>query len=102
REAANLLCHGIRSRLGRPASRSVVVWAALAAVVCGLFCAALATRAAWETARPLPARAEAVDIVNGMLPGQKLDESTYRDPALFVIYGQPFGPQFVGDLLLGD
>jgi hypothetical protein len=36
REAANLVRHGLRCRLGRPNSRTVVLWAVLTAIVWGL------------------------------------------------------------------
>lgn len=50
-------------RLGRPASGSAVAWVPLAAVVCGPFTGALVSRAAWETSRPQPDRAEAAAIL---------------------------------------
>jgi hypothetical protein len=90
REAANLVRHGLRCRLGRPNSRSVVLWAALTAIVWGLFTGAFATRLAWETARPLPTNAEATQLFSGML-GQDVTGKVGVDPALFVIYGQPLG-----------
>jgi hypothetical protein len=99
REAVNLLGHGLRCRLGRPASRVVVVWAALTAVVCGLFTAAAATRLAWETARPLPA---ATPIFSELLPGHDLTGKVEGSPAMFVVWGEPFGPQHINDLLFGD
>jgi hypothetical protein len=90
REAVNLVRHGLRSRLGRPNSRSVAVWGALTAVVCALFAAAFATRLGWQTARPLPTAAEATQLFSGML-GQDVAGHVGADPALFVIYGQPLG-----------
>ncbi|MBM0256991.1 hypothetical protein [Micromonospora sp. 4G55] len=68
REAVDLIGNGMRCRLGRPASRTVVAWAVLAAVVCGLFSAALSARVAWETARPLSGRAETAAVFRTVLP----------------------------------
>ncbi|MFJ6151013.1 hypothetical protein [Micromonospora profundi] len=90
RETANLFRHGMRCRLGRPNSRSVVVWAALTAIVWGLFGGAFASRLGWETARPLPSAAEATELFSGVL-GQDTTGRVGVDPALFVIYGQPLG-----------
>ncbi|MFD6564272.1 hypothetical protein [Micromonospora profundi] len=90
REVANLFRHGMRCRLGRPNSRSVVVWAALTAIVWGLFAGAFAARLGWETARPLPSAAEATELFSGVL-GQDASGHVEVDPALFVIYGQPLG-----------
>jgi hypothetical protein len=102
REIVNLAVHGMRCRLGRPASRSVVVWAAITSIVCGLFAAAAATRAAWETARPLPAQAEAAAIFTSVLPGHDVGSKIYRSPAMFVIYGQPLGRDNLDTLLSFD
>jgi hypothetical protein len=90
REAANLVRHGLRCRLGRPNSRSVVIWAALTAIVWALFAGAFGTRLAWQTARPLPTTAEARELFSGML-GQDTTGNVGVDPAMFVIYGQPLG-----------
>lgn len=101
REAANLIRHGLRARLGRPASRTVVGWAVLTVVISGLFSAAFATRAGWETARPLPRTAEARAMLAEILPGQEF--TGLRDaPAMFVIYGQPLSWNAARDLLFGD
>ncbi|MFG3706719.1 hypothetical protein ACGF7U_18580 [Micromonospora sp. NPDC047670] len=101
REAANLIRHGLRCRLGRPASRTVGVWATLAAVVCGLFAAALATRAAWETSRPMPDRAETAAVAAAVLPGHDLGEVDLS-PALFTFYTQPLTVWHIDNLILGD
>jgi hypothetical protein len=90
REAVNLVRHGLRCRLGRPRSRTVVLWAVLTAVVWGLLAGAFATRLAWETARPLPTEAEATALFSGLL-GQDVTGMSQVDPALFVIYGEPLG-----------
>ncbi|MGW0435729.1 hypothetical protein ACWDV4_24705 [Micromonospora sp. NPDC003197] len=101
REAANLIRHGMRARLGRPDSRAVVVWAALTAIVCGLFTAAIATRAAWETSRPQPDRAEATAFLDQVLPEHDLVDLT-TPSALFVIYSQPLSLDNADSLLFGD
>lgn len=102
REAINLVCHGMRARLGRPASRWVVRWAALFSIVCGLFAAAAATRLAWETARPLPSEAEAAQVFETMLPGKGWAERIDRSPAMFVIYGEPLSLTNFENLFFGD
>ncbi|MGC4806740.1 hypothetical protein [Micromonospora sp. DT233] len=91
REAVNLVRNGLRCRLGRPNSRTVVLWATLTTVVWGLFTGAFATRLAWETARPLPTQAEATELFSRVL-GQDTTGQVSVDPALFVIYGEPLGP----------
>jgi len=50
RERANLLRYGMRARLGRPASRGVVVIAVLVSLVMGYLAAAVAYRIALEDA----------------------------------------------------
>ncbi|SBT50032.1 hypothetical protein [Micromonospora auratinigra] len=100
--AVDLVRAGLRCRLGRPASRTVGVWAVLTALICGLFGAALASRAAWETSRPQPDRAEATAIFDEAFPDQRLKEDVTTAPALFVIYGQPLSRASWRDLLLGD
>ncbi|BCJ76580.1 hypothetical protein CS0771_61240 [Catellatospora sp. IY07-71] len=103
REAANLIGHGLRARLGRPRSRSVVTWAVFTAVICGLFTAALATRLAWETSPPMPDRAEAAAILAEVLPGHRFPPGDVNTAeALFAIYGEPLSLDSVNDLLFGD
>jgi hypothetical protein len=102
RQAANLVRHGLRCRLGRPASRSVVIWAVLTSLVWGLFIAAFASRAGWETARPLPTVAEATAIFSDVLPDENLAGRVHRSPAMFVVYGQPLTLQNVNVLFFGD
>ncbi|MEU2664178.1 hypothetical protein [Micromonospora sp. NPDC007220] len=101
REAANLIRHGLRCRLGRPASRTVGVWATLTAVICGLFTAALATRAAWETSPPQPDRAETAALFAAVLPGHDLGDVDLA-PAFFTFYSQPLTVRALDNLLLGD
>ncbi|MER7440138.1 hypothetical protein [Micromonospora avicenniae] len=91
----------MRARLGRPESRTVVVWAALTAVICGLFSAALATWAAWHTARPLPDATETTAIVAEVLPGREVNE-VETGAALFTFYSQPLRPRDLKALLFPD
>jgi hypothetical protein len=102
RVAANLIRHGLRARLGRAASRTVVVWAMLATVACGLFSAALATRAAWITSPPPPTPAEAAAVFAEVLPDAHLDPRIDPAPATWVVYGQPVSMASAHDLLFGD
>ncbi|MGA5310959.1 hypothetical protein [Micromonospora taraxaci] len=88
-------------RLGRPSRGAAVVWVPLAAVVCGLFTGALASRAAWETSRPQPDRAEASAILTMAFPGHDLGEID-TPPALFVVYGHALRLGTVKTLVLGD
>ncbi|MFI6237061.1 hypothetical protein ACIBD9_26155 [Micromonospora sp. NPDC050784] len=88
-------------RLGRPAGGAAVVWVPLVAVICGLFTGALASRAAWETSRPQPDRAEAAAVLTEVFPGHDLDEID-TPPALFVVYGHALRLGTVKTLLLGD
>ncbi|MCG5441655.1 hypothetical protein NIE79_003100 [Micromonospora sp. NIE79] len=88
-------------RLGRPAGGAAVAWVPLAAVVCGLFTGALASRAAWETSRPQPDRAEAAAILTQVFPGHDLGEID-TPPALFVVYGHALRLETVKTLVFGD
>lgn len=84
REALNLVVHGMRTHLGRPESRAVVVGAVLTSILCGLFAAAGATRLAWETAYPLPAKEHAAAVVDGALPTWGLGDRLRRDSSTLV------------------
>ncbi|MBE1491604.1 hypothetical protein [Plantactinospora soyae] len=101
REAADLIRHGLRARLGRPASRTVTVWAVLATIISGLFAAAFATRVGWETAEPLPRAAQTRTLLAEILP-----EQDFRDiedaPAMFMIYGHPLSWAFAEEMLFFD
>lgn len=66
REVGNILRHGLRARLGRPRSRSVVVLAVLAAVVAGCFGAAGMSLLGWQFA-PALTREPAIESV--VFPG---------------------------------
>lgn len=73
REAANLLRHGMRARLGRPASRGVVVLATLLALVTGFAGAAAATRTAWEFVPGYPSGAALAEIAGTVFPGTPVE-----------------------------
>jgi hypothetical protein len=102
REALDLLRHGLRARLGRPASRSVVTWAVLATVITALFGAAFGARAGWETARPLPDPAATTAMVQEILPGRPWSAPDPPSSAKFIIYGHPLSWASMHDLLMGD
>lgn len=101
REAANLVLHGLRARLGRPASRSVAVWAVLAATITGLFTAALAARVGWETAEPLPRAGQTGAMLAEIFPGQPI-EDIHEAPAMFTIYGRSLSWADTQEMLLLD
>jgi hypothetical protein len=101
RVAANLIGHGLRARLGRPASRSVVAWATVFALACGLFAASFATWLTWAGSRPL-AHDDLAAAVGRLYPGEP-DTSVGSDPpAVFVVYDSPLSWGTADDLLLGD
>jgi hypothetical protein len=99
REAGNLIGHGLRCRLGRPTSRSVVVWATLAATICGLFIASLATRLGWQTARTEPSAAEATATITEVLPGIEAPRIEATTGHFHVT--KPLGPDNLGELAFG-
>ncbi|WP_432991059.1 hypothetical protein [Dactylosporangium sp. CA-233914] len=102
REAANLIRHGLRARLGRPASRTVVFWALAATVIGALFGAAFAVRAGWETTPPLPGPERTRAMSMEILPDLAWTDASAPPPAQFIIYGQPLDWSMARDLLLGD
>ncbi|WCN83410.1 hypothetical protein [Micromonospora sp. LH3U1] len=91
----------LRAGLGRPSRGAAVAWVPLAAVICGLFTGALASRAAWETSRPQPDRAEAAAILTEVFPGHDLGDID-TPPALFVVYGHALRLNTVKTLVFGD
>ncbi|MFJ8578888.1 hypothetical protein [Micromonospora sp. NPDC093277] len=102
REAFDLIRGGLRCRLGRPASTSIGAWAALTALICGLFTASLAARIAWETSRPQPDRAEIAAVFAEAFPGHQLDDDIMTAPALFVFYNNPLTWRSLEPVLFGD
>lgn len=100
--AADLVRHGLRARLGRPSSRSVVIWASVFAMACGLFAASLGTWQAWLGSRPLDHN-ELVATVGQLYRGEQIRTIATDDPpAVFIIYGSPLSWRSVPDLLSGD
>jgi hypothetical protein len=98
---ANVIRHGLRTRLGRPRSRAVVLWSVVAATIGGLFVAALASWAAWWTSPPPPDAAEARAILADVFTGHDLSE-IYVPKSLFTIYGEPLSLSNVGTFLSFD
>src|SRR5262245_15691002 len=101
REALNLACHGMRARLGRPASRGVVIWAWLFSVMCSLFVASACVRLAWETARPFADRDEATRVVGVAFPDRGIERFD-RSPAMFTVYGEPLSLSNYHSLFFSD
>ncbi|MFI7427628.1 hypothetical protein ACIBPB_11635 [Micromonospora sp. NPDC049836] len=102
RMAANLVRHGLRARLGRPASRTVVVWASIFTVACGLFAASFGTWLTWLGSRPLDHN-ELAAAVSQLYPDKQVSHIDKDDPpSVFIIYGSPLSWSSVSDLLLGD
>jgi hypothetical protein len=95
RETVNLLRHGMRARLGRPASRGVVAVAVLTSLVAGYLAAAVAYRIALEDAPALPHGAELAEIQGALFPG--LTSWSEQDGQVFSDLNSPT----VTDLLLG-
>ncbi|MGW4499047.1 hypothetical protein ACWENR_10595 [Micromonospora sp. NPDC004336] len=102
RVAANLVRHGLRARLGRPASRTVVAWASIFTVACGLFAASFGTWLTWLGSRPLDHN-ELAAAVGQLYPDEQASDIDKGDPpAVFLIYGSPLSWRSVPDLLFGD
>ncbi|MFY1616334.1 hypothetical protein [Micromonospora sp. WMMD736] len=102
RVAANLVRHGLRARLGRPASRTVVLWATVFTLACGLFTASFGTWLTWLGSRPLDHDELAV-AVNQLYPDKPVSHIDRDDPpSVFIIYGSPLSWSSASDLLLGD
>ncbi|MFI5494982.1 hypothetical protein [Actinoplanes sp. NPDC051859] len=91
-EAGNLLRFGLRARLGRPASRSVVALSLLVALTAGLMGAAAAARIAWEFAPPLPSGAAAQELKETAFPG--LPAYGGDDAEIFTTHPLEWVPQF--------
>ena len=102
RELANLLVHGLRTRLGRPASRTVVVWAMLATVIAGVFGAAFGSWAGWQTARPLPQPAWTRALLADVAPGQDFATAAPPTSSKFTLGGRPLTWHDADDLLFGE
>jgi hypothetical protein len=102
RVAANLVHHGLRARLGRPASRTVVVWAWIFTLACGLFAASVGTCLTWLGSRPLD-HDELAAAVGQLYPDTRVSHIDKHDPpSVFVIYGSPPGWRSASALLVGD
>lgn len=77
RETVNLLRYGLRARLGRPASRGVVVLAVLIALVTGFAGAAALARVTWEFVPGYPSGPALQRISDTVFPG--LDATAERN-----------------------
>jgi hypothetical protein len=86
-ETADLIRHGLRARLGRPAGRWVVVVAVLVALTTGYAAAAFAARAAWNAVPGYPAGAALAEITGTVFPGRPVDGFRSAD-GLFVNVSQ--------------
>lgn len=69
RERVNLLRYGMRARLGRPASRGVVVLAVMLALITGFGGAWVAERVMWPTVPDFPAGAARAHLAETVFPG---------------------------------
>ncbi|MEU8239463.1 hypothetical protein AB0C07_14575 [Actinoplanes missouriensis] len=99
REAGNLLRHGLRARLGRPASGAVVAVALLVALTTGFFAAALSTRAAWEAVPDYPSGTRLAEITTTVFPslpieGGRDEGRVFRDPTGDHQWLEPFNEDF--------
>jgi hypothetical protein len=79
----NLLRHGLRARLGRPAGRLVVVTAVLVAMTTGLGVAAIAARIAWTAVPDYPAGARLAEITGTVFPDAPVDGRRSTDGLFF-------------------
>ncbi|MDP9792782.1 hypothetical protein J2S43_001294 [Catenuloplanes nepalensis] len=84
REAADILWHGARARLGRPGNHLVVPFAMVAMLLGAFTVAVLATQLAWRFVPPLPDGERAAEIGNTVFPGIR-------------VYGGGDVPDFVGE-----
>lgn len=101
RVVMNLVRHGLRARLGRPASRTVVAWASIFTIACGLFAASFGTWLAWLGSRPLDHN-ELAAAVSQLYPDKQLSYLSPDPPAVFVVYGSPLNWNSARELLMGD
>jgi hypothetical protein len=101
RQTVNLLASGMRCRLGRPRSRTIVVIAVLAAILTGYLGMAAATRLAWQASRDLPSSAEVAALQNAVIPGRTL-VSTRRHDATFFYESVANGASSSLPLLVGS
>ena len=95
RETVNLLRHGLRARLGRPAGRGVVVLATMIALITGFVGAAIATRVAWEFAPGYPSGAPLTEISETVFPGLRSSAEHNGDELFFDVGERSFGEVFL-------
>jgi hypothetical protein len=90
RDAASLLRHGLRARLGRPRSRLVVPFTVLAMLVGGLCAAAAGARAGWGGSTGLSA--QQIAEINQLAP-------TPRPRVIGIVDNWDATPTWLGDYL---
>ncbi|MDR7274603.1 hypothetical protein [Catenuloplanes atrovinosus] len=76
REALNLVAHGLRARIGRPASRTVVAWVLVAAVIGGLYAGSFG---AWRTTYAGPGAPAGQVLIEESVPGVEISAVDTRD-----------------------
>ncbi|GLY95314.1 hypothetical protein [Actinoplanes sp. NBRC 103695] len=92
-ENLDLLRHGLRARLGRPASRWVTVVAVLVALTTGYAGAALAARATWNAVPDFPSGAAMAEITGTVFPGLPVEGDRSDDGLFLDISEQSFAGQ---------
>ncbi|GAB2575029.1 hypothetical protein Aab01nite_14910 [Paractinoplanes abujensis] len=100
-EMANLAIHGLRTRLGRSASRTVVVWALLVTVIGGMFGAAAGSWVGWHTGGSLPSPSWTRALLTDVAPGAAVGPGEPPPSSPFVFEGRPLRWADTDDLLLG-
>ena len=101
REAVNLYAHGLRTRLGRPASRTVSAWALLAVLTAGVFGAALGSWVGWQTAGPLPPPAWTRALLADAAPAADFGPIEAPPSSKFLLLDQALRWADADDLLFG-
>jgi hypothetical protein len=94
RDVANILRYGVRARLGRPRSRSIVVLATLTALITGGFGAAAGSLLGWQFAPGLEGAVDRQGIGRTVFPGMAV-KSCADDPADFSVEHCAKVPAFV-------
>ncbi|MEV6635894.1 hypothetical protein AB0M54_34600 [Actinoplanes sp. NPDC051470] len=96
-ETLDLVRHGARARLGRPAGRWVVVTAVLVALTIGYAGAAFAARITWTAVPGYPTGARLAEITGTVFPGAPIDGYRSDDGLFLGISEQSFTEQlFLG------
>ncbi len=72
-QTLNLIRYGLRARLGRPRSRTIVALSVLLAIAGGFLAASVTNRIIWEAGPELPGEARAAEIAGLVAPGLRLE-----------------------------